>query len=209
MSLDFLDADDWDVASGEHPTWSMDQIDSHPLFMSALKPDASNPYVEALQSVLYDDETPYGICHNFKEQGNSAMSRGLIDDAVIFYKKASEVVCDHAPLMCQVHCNLALAFLKKRQYPECVDECYKAIGFDNDNVKAFYRGALASLHLELYSQAIYFAKGGLAVDSQNESLCEVFSKIQEAKTKQDELKKSLIVEEAKTQTAKPKYRWQS
>lgn len=203
MSLDFLDADDWEPALGEHPTWSMEEIESHPLFMTDLPENPTNVCIEALQSVLYDGDSPYEIAHNFKEQGNSALARGLIDDAIIFYSKGLEIECTDVVLLSQIHCNLALALLKKSLFPQCVDQCYRAIGYDTSNVKAFYRGALASFKLDLYSQGIYFAKGGLDVDKDNEPLCELLASLTAAKLAQDASRAAASTPVA----AKPKYRW--
>ena len=53
-----LEDDDWETAEGEHPTWSMEEIESHPLFMTNVTPDTQNEHVEALQSILFDYESP-------------------------------------------------------------------------------------------------------------------------------------------------------
>ena len=205
MSLDFLDNDDWEPAAGEHPTWSMEEIENHPLFMTEASEISNNHHIEALQSVLYDDDSPHSICHNFKEQGNSALSRGLLEDAEIFYRRALDVSCDDVPLLAQVHSNLALVLLKQRKFPECVDECYRAIGLDSSCIKAFYRGALASFELGLYSQGTYFAAGGLEVEKDNEPLLAVNGRLAEAKRRQEEAKSA--ASQAVSDKPRPKYRW--
>lgn len=199
MSLEY--DDDWEPAPGEHPTWSMEEIESHPLFMTGAPTDEGNPHIEALQSVLYDD-TPEAVAQNFKTQGNDALKRGLVDDAIIFYKKAVETNCKDANLMSSVHSNLALVYLRQARYPECVDECYRAIGRDPNNVKAFFRGASASLKLELYSQGLYFAKGGLAVEADNEELKSVCAQLEEARQRQADAKKTTV-----PVASKLKFRW--
>jgi len=205
MSLDFLDSDDWEPATGEHPTWSMYEIDNHPLFMSSLPNEANNEHIEALQSVLYDEETPYGLCHNFKEQGNEALKRGFIKDSIIFYKQALDSQCEDPKLLSQVHSNLALAHMKAGDLPKCTDECYRAIGLNSENVKAFYRGAQASQQLELFSQAIYFAKGGLGIEPDNTELAILLQSVQEAKDAQDT--KKLASEATTVQQPKLRFRW--
>lgn len=167
MSDDF---DDWIPAPGEHPTWSIEEIESHPLFMRDVSGKTNNVHVEALQSVLFDDESPLGIASSLKEQGNEALRLGLMNDAAICYRRALDAGCMDSELLSQIHSNLALAFLEQKKFPECVDECFRAIGENAKNIKAFYRGASASDQLELYSQGIYFAKGGLEVDPDNTEL---------------------------------------
>jgi tetratricopeptide (TPR) repeat protein len=208
MSLDFLDSDDWEPASGDHPTWSMDEIGNHPLFMDSLPEDSSNSHIEALQAVLYDEETPYGLCSNFKNQGNEAMARGFMEDAIVFYNRALDSGCEDPTLLSQIHSNLALVYLKKTEYPKCTDECFRAIGLDPTNLKAYYRGGVASLKLDLLSQATYFVKGGLDVDETHVDLQTLQSEIEQAKSvvaaAREESKNS-----SQSTQQKPKYRWRS
>ena len=207
--MSYLEDDDWEPAPGEHPTWSMDEIDSHPLFMTEVPTDGNNVHVEALQSVLYDYDTPEEVSANFKEQGNDALRRGLVDDAGIFYENGLTCGCKDRDLLSQLHSNLALVRLKQERFPECVDECYRAIGHQATNVKAFYRGALASFKLELFSQGVYFAKGGLDVDAGNSDLLEILSQLEEARQKQVDAKAKLAAESAASEPKvnKMKFRW--
>ena len=208
MSLEHLDDDDWEPAPGDHPTWSMEEIDNHPLFMETLSGETTNTHIEALQAVLYDEETPYGLCHNFRNQGNDAFKRGFLNDSVRFYQSAISSGCEEPKLLSLVHANLALVYLKITKLPEAVDECFRAIGLDSSNVKAYYRGALASFKLDLFSQALYFAKGGIDVDSTNKDLLDLLEEIDRAKKAQQIAKENEALNMAAL-TVKPKYRWRS
>lgn len=199
-----LEDDDWEVAPGEHPTWSMEEIESHPLYMTGFNDDVSNDHIEALKSVLYDEETPESLCRNFKDQGNEAVKRGSLEDARIYYERALDTGCNDRELRSLVHSNLAFVHLKRERYPECVDECYRAIGENPNNRKAYFRGAMASLKLELYSQGMYFANGGLAVDGENEDLKKLLGEFEERRRKHIETKEKEVTESSKP---KPKYRW--
>ena len=206
--MDFLDNDDWEPAPGEHPTWSMEEIESHPLFMTEVPTDGKNVHVEALQSVLYDYDNPDEAATNFKEQGNNALKRGLVDDAGIFYENGLTIGCKNLEILSQLHSNLALVRLKQERFPECVDECYRAIGHQPSNVKAFYRGALASFKMDLYSQGVYFAKGGLDVDPTNNDLTEILDQLEAARRKLAEAKaKEAEVSSDSDKVKKMKFRW--
>jgi hypothetical protein len=208
MSLDHLDDDDWEPAPGEHPTWTMDEIENHPLFMTDINSEGSNPHIEALQSVLYDYKTEDGVGRNFKNQGNEALRRGLIDDAGIFYERGIMSGCKDKELLSQLHSNLALIRLRQDRFPECVDECYRAIGYNPLNSKAFMRGSLASLKLELFSQGLYFAKGGIDADPENAELKDLLSRIETARLAQVEAKARIDKEDAtKSSAPKMKFRW--
>jgi hypothetical protein len=184
-----MDDDDWEPAPGEHPTWTMEEIENHPLFMTEVPRDGSNVHVEALQSVLYDYDSPDEMAANFKDQGNDALRRGLVDDAGIFYEKGLMSGCKNKTILSQLHSNLALVRYKQSRFPECVDECYVAIGLNPENVKGFYRGALASLKLDLYSQGLYFTKGGLDVDPENKELKDIDILLEDSRAKQLEARK--------------------
>ena len=203
MSLDHLDNDDWEPAPGEHPTWSMDEIENHPLFMTEMTGDGSNPHIEALQSVMFDDDTPEGIALNFKDQGNDALRRGFVEHAETYYRHGIATECKDDELMSQLHSNLALVLLKQKKFPECVDECYRAIGRSLSNTKAFYRGALASLELELCSQGLYFARGGLEADPENEQLKSVLASLEALRERQQASREKV----AEPSATKLKFRW--
>ena len=202
-----MEEDDWEPAVGEHPTWSMEEIESHPLFMTDTSKDVSNVHIDALQSVLYGDETPLSVCQNLKDQGNEALRLGLVNDAGICYTRALASGCKDKELLSQVYSNLALVYLKQGKFPECVNECYRAIGENPSNVKAFYRGATASLKLELFSQGLYFATGGLAVEKDNMDLNTVLVELEEKRRQQIAAKeKAASVSQAEAKP-RPKYRW--
>jgi hypothetical protein len=208
--MSYLEDDDWEPAPGEHPTWSMEEIESHPLFMNDVPTDGDNVHVHALQSALYDYDTPEETATNFKEQGNNALKRGLVDDAGIFYEKGLTCGCNDRPLLSQLHSNLALVRLMQERFPDCVDECYRAIGHEPTNVKALYRGALASFKMDLYAQGIYFAKGGLDVDPSNSDLVEIMGQLEEARRKQAETKaKEAEAAASESKVNKLKFRWRN
>ncbi len=166
-----MDDDDWEPAPGDHPTWSMEEIESHPMFMTELPKDCEdNDCVRALQEIIYTDDSADGLCRNFREQGNEALGRGFLPEALKFYKMALEQKPVNAVLVSSVHSNIALIYLKQEKYPECVSQCYRAIESNDQNIKAYYRGALGSLKLELFKQGLEFANRGLEIDSQNEGL---------------------------------------
>jgi tetratricopeptide (TPR) repeat protein len=202
-----LEDDDWEPAGGEHPTWSMEEIESHPLFMTNVTPDTQNEHVEALQSILFDDESPESLCNNFKDQGNEVLRHGLLEDARICYERALETGCQDKELLSTVHSNLAFVHLKRERYAACVDECYRAIAENHNNLKAYFRGALASLKLELYSQGLSFANGGLSIDGENNDIRKLLSELKERHALQQGLRAKEIENEAESKKPKLKYRW--
>lgn len=196
-----MDDDDFDIKPGIHETWSADEIESHPLFMTSLASDADNPHIMALQNVLYSDESPAGLCKSFREQGNEALKRGLLDDAIECYQRAMLHGCDDDSVISLVHSNLAQAYLQKNDYTKCVDQCNLAIQRNKANIKAYYRAAVASEKLGLFAQGMTFSTQGLQVNKDNAELSHLLTKLEGLRQSQLDCRFSNKI--------KPKYLWQN
>ncbi len=81
------------------PTWSMEEIENHPFFMTTIPTDPEeiekNPHLKALQSIIYDDESPEGLAESFKERGNEFFKQGpkFYKGALSAYTKGIEQNC--------------------------------------------------------------------------------------------------------------------
>ncbi|CAE7615728.1 ttc4 [Symbiodinium necroappetens] len=72
-----------------------------------------------------------------------------------------EVRCSDPKLNAQLYSNRAHVRLLLRQFVEAVDDCRRAIEQDPKNIKAYWRAARASLHLDLCRNGIDFCEAGL------------------------------------------------
>ena len=174
----------WDKAvlaskRGELPTWSMEEIDKHPLFCSDIKEDISdNPGLLAIQDLIYgQDETPESIATLFKNNGNDAMQTKQYKHAVRFYTTGIEQNCSDAKLQSVLYSNRAQGHMQLQMYPECVKDCEKALTIDPKNVKAAFRGAVASEKIELPAQGLKLAIMGLAAEPDNQHLLEITERL--------------------------------
>ncbi len=88
------------------PTWSMEEIENHPFFMTSIPQDQNeidkNPHLKALQSIIYDDESPEGLAESFKERGNEFYKQGsqFYQGALKSYTKGIEQNCKNDKVCC-------------------------------------------------------------------------------------------------------------
>jgi tetratricopeptide (TPR) repeat protein len=85
------------------PTWTDEEIESHPLFCTDVSDISNKPAVVAMQKLLYDD-TLLEILTNFKNQGNECIKeRNKIKDAVIFYTRGIQHYKDVSQIFTTQH----------------------------------------------------------------------------------------------------------
>ncbi|CAE7352404.1 ttc4 [Symbiodinium pilosum] len=100
----------------------------------------------------------------FKKKGNERLkdnTKSAAREALEFFTSGLEVRCSDPKLNAQLFSNRAHVRLLLRQFVEAVDDCRKAIDRDPKNIKAYWRAARASLHLDLCRNGIDFCEEGL------------------------------------------------
>lgn len=75
----------------------------------------------------------------YKQKGNNYVKLQDYDNAIHFYTKAIQLY-DKDPFY---HSNLALCYLRKERYNECISECNAALKLSPTLSKAFFRRAQA------------------------------------------------------------------
>ncbi|KAF2417103.1 TPR repeat protein-like protein [Tothia fuscella] len=174
-----------------------------PLFMTTLDETdgegGENIELAALRALAYDG-TRAEIAGNFREQGNEQARIKRWKDAKEFYDKAlaalkapqqddpepgedaveldeeeeakKEKVIEEASYVNRALCNLEL-----RNYRSCNLDCAATLRLNISNVKAWYRSASACLALDRIPEAEDACNRGLEVDSENDSLRSLSTKI--------------------------------
>ncbi|ELR22915.1 tetratricopeptide repeat domain containing protein [Acanthamoeba castellanii str. Neff] len=159
----------------------------HPLFMKALPssdhPDAGT--LEALSSLIYEDQTPEQLAEHFKNQGNEMVKAGpkYYRDALAYYTRALEQKSCIAPNNSVYYCNRAAVQLMLRNYNAVVLDCMSAIECSHTNIKAYIRAAKACNALDKWEEAIEFCKGGLQEEPNNKDLVAEAKKAEAIKAK--------------------------
>ncbi|KAK1444435.1 tetratricopeptide repeat protein 4 like protein [Babesia gibsoni] len=131
----------------------------HPLFMEEIPRDSSgNEDLEALQQLLAEGETRDSIAEKYKQVGNGYVQQGeyYYEAAISSYTNGIEAQSKDKRLNSLLYLNRAFVHLKRKDYVKCVDDCRKCIALDPTNLKAYYRGAVASYELALYKRALRF-----------------------------------------------------
>ena len=133
------------------------------------------------------------LINTLKDAGNAAIKRSDNDEAIKLYSQGIEAARAiptriSSQLFSQLYSNRATAHFSKGRLVETVDDCRKAIDLDPCNLKAYYRGAKASMGLDLFRQACEFCEKGLQENPDSRDLMDLlescrarFSSYQEVK----------------------------
>lgn len=138
-----------------------------------------------------------------KETGNGKLKDGTkssLKEAIEQYTRgisiimqAKERTSDLTTLISQLYNNRGQALLQLRDFSAAVADCKRCLKEDPKNVKAYFRGARASLLNGLYQQAIDLCEQGLTVDSQNTDLSKLREQAETKLADQQALKERLNI----------------
>jgi len=174
--------DEFGLYQVDDKIWTMNEIRELPLFMEDVPSDISdNPDLLALQSLIYDDQTPEEVAEHFRKLGNEAFrsSENKISsqNALMAYSRGLEMECKDKALNSQLHSNRAAVSLRLKEYTKAVNDCKKAIHLDPQNVKAYFRATTASQGLGLTAQALEFCNGALQVSPKEKALLQLHKQL--------------------------------
>eukprot|EP00933_Yihiella_yeosuensis_P083664 TRINITY_DN9791_c0_g1_i1.p1 TRINITY_DN9791_c0_g1~~TRINITY_DN9791_c0_g1_i1.p1 ORF type:complete len:342 (+),score=109.47 TRINITY_DN9791_c0_g1_i1:50-1075(+) len=147
------------------------QIDEMLAEMDRLKAEAS----ERVSSQMGQDDSTAARSNAdvLKKKGNDKIKDGTkssLKEAIEFYSAGIDLKCNDHVLNAQLYSNRAHARILLRQFVEAVDDCRKAIAEDPNNMKAYWRGAKASLNLDLCKNGIDFCDAGLSKNATDADL---------------------------------------
>lgn len=187
----------------DNRVWTMNEIRDHPLFMEDVPSDISeNPHLLALQSIIYDDQTPEQMAEHFRKLGNEAFrtsdNKVASQNALMAYTKGLEMECADTSLNSQLHSNRAMVSFRLKEHSKAVDDCRKAIELDSSNLKAYFRAAKASESLGLTAQALGFCADALKKSPAEKELLQLRANLERRleHEQQDRAKARLVDERA-------------
>ena len=146
--------------------------------------------VEAIQALTEEGETAQTLAIHWKSKGNEMFmdakkyNRMYFDNALAYYTDAlsyalkaqdapeEELVEDIAvpELISTILSNRAAVHLEIRNNGSCRSDCARAIKHWPRNIKAYYRGAKASIRLRKPEDALVYVSVGLKMDPANDTL---------------------------------------
>jgi len=181
----------------------------YPLFMPEIDlSNEENEDIVGLKNMLSQEDTPEELVGEWKEQGNYYFKIGqkqtkLGKSAKIWNLKAlkcytmaieekSVSELEHKSLLSTLYANRAAVNLLLGNFGRVIEDCEKAIQFDPNNVKLYYRASKASLSLLKYENALKYCEKGLSVNPKSEELIQInkviLSNIKESQLKLNEIK---------------------
>jgi len=186
----------------QQPNFNVDHWEpDEPLWMTKVPEDADgNPALMAIQNLMYDDQTAEEIAENFKEQGNTCLSRGkrYYEDAIKFYTKAIEQPFKNDKKRSLYYSNRAAVNLLLENFGRVISDCNEAIQLDPMNIKAYFRASKAAYDLKKYEEAVKYCLQGLTHEPDNKTLeREKIKSEKQISLQKDSLekKKNLLAEE--------------
>lgn len=125
-----------------------------------------------------------------KEEGNKVFRKGCFMLASKLYEKALQFVCVGLPsceqeasmmtdLAISLNLNLAACCLKVKDFCTVITFCTYVLEFDANNVKAYYRRAMASIQLNLLDDAIKDLKVAVCIDPRNPDVMKELANVED------------------------------
>ncbi|KAL3444661.1 hypothetical protein BJX65DRAFT_283051 [Aspergillus insuetus] len=199
-----------------------DILNKTPLFMTDISKagdeHGENIMLDALRA-LQNEGTRGEVAQGFREQGNEAAKEKRWVDAKEFYTKAIAVLRakeskwdapedeeEERKLLRQVeeasYINRALCHLELKNYRSSTLDCAAVLKLNPQNVKAFYRSAMALYALDRISEAQDAAVRGLALDPENKPLQTIASKATDRKAALERIAAKRAAEDERTRKGK-------
>ncbi|KAJ2451319.1 HSP70/90 co-chaperone [Coemansia sp. RSA 2336] len=127
-------------------------LEKIPLFMTELPDDEENTAVEAIKS-LVAEEDPETMATTYKDEGNKFFKRGKFLDAIKYYTHALTYEHDNKDLTVSLYTNRAAAHLAAENYGRVLRDCSEALKLKPQTPKALFRAAKACMMLSKFAEA--------------------------------------------------------
>lgn len=176
----------------DEKVWTMNEIRDHPLFMEDMPSNIDdNPHLLALQSLVYDGQSPEELAKHFQKLGNEAFrtvphTPVSAQNALLCYTKALEMECKDEALNSQLYSNRAAVSLRIKENAKAANDCREAVKLDKSNAKAHFRGAKASEAMGLTAQALDFCRDALKLLPGEKELREMQKRLSTSLAREDE-----------------------
>jgi DnaJ family protein C protein 7 len=107
---------------------------------------------------------------DLKEKGNEAYKKGSSAEAIKIYTEAIELDAHNKILLSTLYANRGLAYLKQKKYTEALDDCNKAIEYNEKYVKAFLRRGDIRIQMGDFEEAVRDYQQARQLDPHNQGL---------------------------------------
>ena len=116
-----------------------------------------------------------GAAEDAKNEGNTALNEGRLDDAIACYTTAIEL----APENHVFHSNRSAANTRAKKYDAAVSDAARCIVLKPDWARGYSRHGYALYSLARYEDAATAYRKGLEIDSGDQSMCDGLKKAQQ------------------------------
>lgn len=177
-------------------------LDNVPLFMKSLpSDDTDDAVIAALQNLAYSG-TPDEIAQNFKEQGNEYFKGKRYREALGFYNQGVDARPTDPKLQETLLLNRAACNLELENFGSVLKDCSKALGFNAQSSKAFFRSAVALIALDRIDEALDCCERCLVFDPSNTAVKTIGGEAKKKKKVKDRKEKERLERIQKEEEAK-------
>jgi len=177
----------------------IEELKQHPAFMTEI--DATKPLhpaLEGLQALKYESDSNDDNALSFKEDGNKNFERGKYRWAIDNYTEGIKCRPVDRLLNAVLYTNRAAANYRIGNFRSSMNDCVIARKFKNDHLKAIVRGAMCSVELKQYADALKWCDEVLAVTPTDKKIIELRSKADKLLREQERDKRREMAKHRKT-----------
>ncbi|XP_077981361.1 tetratricopeptide repeat protein 4-like [Glandiceps talaboti] len=162
-----------------------EEIEKVPALMTRMPTEeeiATNPALQALQAIKFDDDAPPGEkAESHKDEGNYFFKKKQYRKAVIAYTEGIKLKFDDVKLKAILFTNRAAAQYHLGNYRSSLNDVIETKKIKPDHLKALVRGAECCMHLSLYADAMNWCDLGLQISPTEKKLLDIRAKADKEK----------------------------
>ncbi|VDP89885.1 unnamed protein product [Echinostoma caproni] len=145
-------------------------LDTHPAFATDFDAANDDPGFAGLQALKYESEDPNANAMSYKDEGNYHYGRKEFKKAIDSYTGGLRAKPTDKKLAAILHTNRAICHSHLQNYGSCIRDCKAAIALNPEHMKAYTKGAQASLALSKIDACLEFCERGLELFPDAEQL---------------------------------------
>ncbi|KAA0197646.1 putative heat shock protein 70 (Hsp70)-interacting protein [Fasciolopsis buskii] len=166
-------------------------LETHPAFATAFDSSVDDPGFAGLQALKYESEDPDANAQSYKDEGNYHYGRNEFKMAIDSYTGGIRAKPIDKELLAILHTNRAICHWHLQNFGSCIRDCKVAISLNPKHVKAYVKGAQASLSLSKIDTCLEFCERGLEQSPDLEQLIQFQLKALKEQVKNDRITNSL------------------
>jgi len=153
------------------------EMQQHPAFRTEPFKEGEElpPLFQAMQQLKYDptENSPDELAINYKADGNNNFKLKKYRWAIDSYTEGIKIETVSAEVKCQLYTNRAAANYRLGNFRKSLLDCYVALKYKENHMKALTRGAQCYQQLQRFNEALDWCTKGLMINPKESLLLEI------------------------------------